>query len=297
MGKVIGIDIGGTKINGGIIDEAGNIIRRTSKETTKSGNAIDVLETLSSVIDELISDEVLGIGIGAPGFIDSNEGKVLTVGGNIQGWAETDIKGYLSKKYNVKIQVENDANVAALCESWLGSGEGMDSFVMLTIGTGLGGGIFLKESGILRGAHYQAGELGHSILHPRGHKCSCGQKGCVEMYVSGTAIESHYFKMRGLSLSGKEILDSYNNDEIAKVVIDNFTFDLSTFIISLKNIFDPEGIIIGGGVIDSKEVWWDNFILSFSEGVNDSANIKILPAKFRNDSGMIGAAKAIFDIL
>ncbi len=297
MGKVIGIDIGGTKINGGVIDQEGNILRRTSKETSKSGNAIDVLETLSCVIDELIDDEIIGIGIGAPGFIDSNQGKVLSVGGNIQGWAETDIKSYLNKKYDVKIQVENDANVAAICEGWLGAGAGMDSFVMITIGTGLGGGIFIKESGILRGAHFQAGELGHSILHPRGHKCSCGQKGCVEMYVSGTAIESHYFKMRGLSLTGKEVLDSYRTDEIAKVVVDNFTFDLATFIISLKNIFDPEGIIIGGGVIDSKEIWWDNMILSFSEGVNDSANLKILPAKFRNDSGMIGAARAIFNIL
>jgi len=297
MEKVIGIDLGGTKINGGVINKDGEILKRISRSTSKSGNAEDVLKTLSKVIDELMDAEIKGIGIGSPGFIDSDKGKVLSVGGNIVGWAETDINSFLKDKYKVKIQVENDANVAALCEGWIGAGKDLKSFIMITIGTGLGGGIYLKEGGILRGAHYQGGELGHGILYPRGHKCSCGQRGCVETYVSGTAIENHYYKMRGIKLTGKEILSDYENDEIAKAVVMNFAKDLATFIITLKNIFDPEGIIIGGGVSDSKEVWWNWMLDEFSQEVNDSAGLKIIPAKFKNDSGMIGAAKAVFDII
>lgn len=298
MKKVIGIDLGGTSIAGSIVNERGEILKTQKLVTSKSGSSFEVINGIKDIIDSLcMKDKIYGIGIGSPGFIDTNKGKILSVGGNIEGWAGTNLKDELNNFYNLPIKVENDANVATICEAWLGAGRDMSSFIMMTIGTGLGGGIFFKGQGIWRGEHFQAAELGHSILYPGGRQCICGQKGCSERYVSGTAIENHFLEKTGKKISGKEILKLYKTDYDAKIVIDKFAQNLGLFMVSLKNIFDPEGIVIGGGVINSKSYWWENMISSYNDAVNDPADLKIVPAKYLNNAGMIGAAKAVLDIL
>lgn len=295
MEYVIGIDLGGTKINAGIVDEYGNIIKKESTSTSKTGNRIEILDKIAMLINKLTSEyEIKGIGIGSPGFIDSDKGEVLTISGNVIGWSGTKIKNELGKRFDYPIQVENDANAAAICEGWVGAGKDFDSFVMITLGTGLGGGIIVNNN-LIRGSHYQGAELGHAILYPNGVRCNCGQYGCVERYISGTAVEYFYEEKTGIKLTGEEIFANYYNDEIAKGVIDKFANDLGWFLISLKNILDPEAIVIGGGVILSKDVWWDNMINHYLKNVNDDPSIRILPAKYLNDSGIIGAAKSILD--
>jgi glucokinase len=296
--KVVGIDLGGTKICGGIISDSGLILKRVERDTGKGVGSEEVIRRISLVIDELLEGEedIIGIGIGSPGFIDTFNGKVLTVGGNIEGWAGTDIKGNLSKKYpNHQIFVGNDANVAAICEGWLGAGKGFDSFLMITLGTGLGGAIYTKKQGIWFGQNFQGGELGHGILYPNGRKCSCGQRGCVEQYVSGTAIEKLYYELTGNFMKGKDIFKSYDSNKDAKVIVDNFANNLAIYISTLKNIFDPEGIIVGGGVINSKDYWWDKMIDSYYDYVNDPKGMQIVPAIYLNDAGMIGAGKLAMD--
>ena len=298
MRKVIGIDVGGTSIAGSIINERGQILKTRELKTSKSGSSFKVINGIKDIIDELyVKDEICGIGIGAPGFIDTNNGRVLSVGGNIEGWAGTNLKDEINNYYNLPIKIENDANAATICEAWLGAGKNMKSFIMLTIGTGLGGGIFIQGQGIWKGEHFQAAEFGHSLLYPGGIQCNCGQKGCSERYISGSAIENHFLEISGKNLTGIEIFDLYESNHNAKVVIDNFARNLGYLIISLKNLFDPEGIVIGGGIINSKSYWWDNMITSYKDGVNDPANLIILPAEHLNDAGMIGAAKAVLDIL
>lgn len=297
MNKVIGIDVGGTSIYGGLINEKGEILKKASEDTGSEGDKNIVLGRIKEIIKELKEGEkVEAIGIGSPGFIDVKKGEVLTIGGNIMGWAGTKIKEELSNEFNsIPIFVENDANVAAICEEWLGAGKGLDSFVMLTLGTGVGGAIFSKELGIWYGKNYQGAELGHTILYPNGRQCNCGQRGCVEQYISGNAVEKNYMELTGEILKGKEIFKRYKIDVNCKKTVDKFTTDLGTYLISIKNIFDPEGIIIGGGVINSKEFWWEKAVDHYYKKCNSPKGTDILQAKFSNDAGMIGAAKVALD--
>ncbi len=296
MKKVIGIDLGGTKINGAVVDESGEILKWDTLSTSKSGSPEEVMYGIKELVLMLSEGEnISAIGIGSPGFIDSVNGKVLSVGGNIEGWAGTEIKSPLEKEFNIPVQVENDANAAGLCEAWIGAGRDMESFVMLTVGTGLGGAVFTRKEGIWRGHHFQAAEVGHSILYPGGHQCSCGQRGCTEEYVSGTAIENEYERLSGIKKTGKEIFDNFESDSIARKVVGRFTWDFAMFLITIKNIFDPQAVIIGGGVILSKEFWWDDMIGNFESEVNNDPGMIILPARYFNDSGTIGAARAALD--
>lgn len=298
MKKVIGIDLGGTKINGAVVDSLGNILKQESLYTDRSGNPGDVIRSIEFLVSILMKGEKIeAIGIGSPGFIDSDKGEVLSVGGNIRGWAGTNIRKPLVDRFKIPVQVENDANVAGLCEAWIGAGKDKESFVMLTVGTGLGGAIYTRSKGLWRGNHFQAAEVGHSILYPGGSSCSCGQKGCVEKYVSGSAIEDHYERLTGFRKTGEEIFHIMDRDRQARYVIEKFTWDFANYLVSIKNIFDPQAIIIGGGVILSREYWWDRLMDDFRKEVNTDPGIEILPSMFLNDSGTIGAAKAAMDIL
>lgn len=299
MKKLIGIDLGGTKINGGVVGETGDIYKKMTIKTDGQSGKTAVIEGLSYLIRELKKGETIeAIGLGSPGFINTKEGKVLSVGGNIKGWPGTNIREVLSNEFpTIPIIVENDANVAAICEQWLGAGKDLDSFVMITLGTGVGGGIWTSKGGIWNGNYYQGAELGHSILYPNGRSCNCGQRGCVEKYISGSGIEASYFEKTQQKLKGVDIFKNSKDDSVCREVVDEFTTDLSVFLITIKNIFDPEGIIIGGGVINSKEYWWDKTIKKFNNNCNYSSEVKILPAKYLNDSGLIGAAKLALDYL
>lgn len=294
---MIGIDVGGTSIYAGIITEQGEILKRSQRETFSVSGKIDVLNRISEVIDELLEEDILGIGIGSPGFIDSKNGRVLEVGGNIKNWANTNIREEINKRFpGIPVFVENDANVAALCEHWIGGAKDFKNFIMITLGTGVGGAIYLEKGGILKGKGYQAAELGHAILYPFGEKCNCGQNGCVERYISGTAIERIYKEKSCEYKKGKDIFKDINN-KISTEVITEFTKNLGVFLVSLKNIFDPEGIIIGGGVINSRGYWWDDMMKNYEKLSNNPSAMKILPAIYLNDAGMIGAAKSVFDNL
>lgn len=297
MKKVIGIDLGGTSIYGGLINKEGKILKRVSIDTGSEKGPEVVLDRIKKVIKELLEGEKIeGIGLGSPGFIDVEQGKVLSIGGNIKGWAGVEIRKELLKDFQgIPIFIENDANVAAICEEWLGVAKGLDSFVMITLGTGVGSGVYSKKTGMLYGTNYEGAELGHSILYPNGRLCGCGQKGCVEQYISGKAIEKSYREISGNQLKGEEIFKNSKLDENCKKAIDRFAMDLGIFLVTIKNIFDPEGIIIGGGVINSKEYWWSQMINYYEQNCNTPKGIKILPAKFSNDAGMIGAAKVVFD--
>lgn len=297
MKRAIGIDLGGTSIKGGLIDEAGNIIRRAERDTKAAKGRLEVLDAISQVIDELMEKSVIGIAIGSPGFIDSKEGKVLKVGGNIEDWAGTNIRDELKRIYpTMPIFVENDANVAAICEQWKGAARNYKDFVMITLGTGLGGAICI-DGELVKGHRYRGAELGHMIFQANGSLCSCGQKGCVEQYISGTGLERIYKERSGNEKKGVYIFKSQADDEIAQEVIQDFSKNLGIFITTLKNIFDPQGLVIGGGVINSRDYWWDGMIQSYKEQCNDPEGMDIVAADYLNDAGMIGAGKIVFDKL
>ena len=296
MTKTIGLDIGGTKIQGAVIDEKGEILKTYRLETCAREGKDKVLDNISKIIDFLKTDDIKAVGVGTPGFIDSENG-IVTFAGNIDGWTGLNLKKEIEKRSSLPVFIENDANIALVCEKWLGSGKGFNDIVMITIGTGLGGAVYNKKMGLLSGSNFQGAELGHLILHPNGEYCTCGQSGCVESYCSGTAIVRHYEELTRNKLEGQEIFELVKTDDNAKKVIDRFTSDLAWFLTSLRNIFDPELIIIGGGVINSKDYWWKEVLEKFDNYCHLSEKIKIKPAKYLNDAGVIGAGRIAMERL
>ncbi|MDU0945889.1 MAG: ROK family protein [Anaerococcus vaginalis] len=297
MTKTIGLDIGGTKIQGAVIDENGEILKTYRLETSAREGKDKVLENISKIIEFLKTDEIEAIGVGTPGFIDSENG-IVTFAGNIDGWTGLNLKKELEKISGLPVFVENDANIALVCEKWLGAGKGYNDIVMITIGTGLGGAVYNEKMGLLSGSNFQGAELGHIILHPDGEYCTCGQSGCAESYCSGTAIVRHYEELTRNELNGQEIFKLANDDdENAKKVIERFTSDLAWFLTSLRNIFDPQLIIVGGGVINSKDFWWNEVLENFKKYCHLSDKIEIKSAKFLNEAGVIGAGRIAMERL
>ena len=294
MDKVIGIDLGGTKINACLINKNGDILQRSNVETQAKRGKDTVLSNIKKSIMKLDYKDAIAIGIGTPGFIDAENG-IITFAGNIEGWTGLNLKHAVEEFVDIPVFVENDENIALLAEKWLGTGKNYEDIVMVTLGTGVGGAVYNEKSGLLSGSHFQGAELGHIILHPGGDYCTCGQYGCVEAYCAGSALVKAYEKLTGQVLSGEDILKNVSKDLAAQKVLENYQADLAYFLTSLRNIFDPSAIIIGGGVINSKEIWWDGMIEKFKEVCNKTESIDILPAKFLNDSCVIGAGKIAFE--
>ena len=294
MEKVIGIDIGGTKINACLIDSEGKIIESKKVPTQADKGRDVVINNILDAIKYLSYKEAIAIGIGTPGFIDSDNG-IVTFAGNIKGWTGLNLKDAIQSQIGLPVFVENDANIALIAEKWIGAGKDYDNIVMITLGTGLGGAVYTKEGKLLKGSHYQGAELGHIIIHPDGDYCTCTQHGCAESYCSGTAITKEYKKLTGIEKTGLEIFESVSEDDNSKKVLEKYQTDLAIFLTSLRNIFDPDVIIIGGGVIHAKEIFWDKMIEKFHNYCNKPDDVKIVPADFLNNAGVIGAAKIAFE--
>lgn len=289
--KIVGIDIGGTMIKYGLLSIDGKILE-SGEMKTEAEKGVEVLfDKISHIVEKYLHEDILGIAVSGTGQIDGSIGKV--VGGNpiIPGWIGTNLVERLEKKYNLPAVLENDVNCAALGEKWLGAGRGKDSFVCLTIGTGIGGGIVLNGD-ILRGDTCVAGEFGHIQVEKNGEKCLCGKRGCYERYASATALVRMAKERTGKDLNGKEIFDREKANEpvfveIIKDWVDYFTDGLSTLIY----IFNPPLVVIGGGVTKQGDYLLDKINKSLEEklGVNFRKNLTIKFAELGNNAGILGA--------
>jgi glucokinase len=289
MKKVIGIDIGGTKILGGVIGSNGDLIKFKETSTDANLGRDHILKKLFGVLDDLFDADIEGIGIGSAGRIDFNTGEVIYATDNLPGWTGINLKEIISQKYKTKTIVENDVNAAIIGENWVGSAKNYRDILMITLGTGVGGAIIL-DGKLIRGSHFSAAEIGHTILYPDGKKCNCGQNGCAEQYISGTAIYKRYNELAGSNMvnSAKDVFDLFiKNDEISKLVLDEFVKSLSLLIFNIRNFIDPEIIILGGGVTNSKDLWWEYL----KSQIKCDLNISI--AGLNNFSTAYGAAKLI----
>ncbi|KAA5807925.1 ROK family protein [Thermoanaerobacterium thermosaccharolyticum] len=291
MKKVIGIDIGGTKILGGVIGSNGDLIKFKETSTDANLGRDHILKKLFGVLDDLFDTDIEGIGIGSAGRINFNTGEVIYATDNLPGWTGINLKEIISQKYKTKTIVDNDVNAAIIGENWVGSAKNYRDILMITLGTGVGGAIIL-DSKLIRGSHFSAAEIGHTILYPDGKRCNCGQNGCVEQYISGTAIYKRYNEIVGSNLvnSAKDVFDLYmKNDKISKLVVDEFIKSLSLLIFNIRNFIDPEIIILGGGVTNSKDLWWEYL----KSQIKCDLNISI--AGLNNFSTAYGAAKLILN--
>ncbi|WEG19224.1 ROK family protein (plasmid) [Alkalihalophilus pseudofirmus] len=286
--KVLGIDIGGTKINMGVIDREGKIHRKQTFPTS-----FPLYETLEKEIIQLLSENenIEAIGIGTAGLIDTKLGKVLYASDNLPGWSGTEVKARLEKAVGLRVEIDNDANVAALAEVKLGAAKEFHRALLLTLGTGVGGGVIINGQ-ILTGPNGGVGEFGHMILYPDGILCSCGRKGCKEQYISGKALQRRIYEA-GLSCSPEKLMKYRDSIPQAKEIIRSYTFDLAVSISSLQAALDIEVVILGGGVSDSANYWIEELREQLKPMLLNPLEVKV--AAFKSDAGMLGAAHLVLD--
>ena len=289
MANVLGVDIGGTKVRMGVIDDKGQILYDEQIPTE-----IPLYPYLEANILRMLEarPEIDAIGIGTHGFVDPKQGKVIYAAETLPGWTDTPVKEWLEKATGKRVEVENDANVVALAEAKFGAAQGLDRVVVLTLGTGLGGGV-LWDGKLLSGGHHGgAAELGHMILYPNGVKCACGRLGCSEMYVSGTALRRR-IREAGLDITPPALFENAEKDPAAKKVVEEFTGDLALVISSLQAAFDMEMVIIGGGVSEAADLWMEAFQRQLKPMLLNPLQVEV--ARFENDAGILGAALLVLE--
>ena len=259
---IVGVDLGGTKIDAVLSDSCGNIKKRELKETRAGEGPNAVIKRIVDAIKAVSSDcKIAAVGIGAAGIIDVETG-LITVSPNLPGWHNIKLKDILERDLDIKTFVDNDATVAALAEHKFGIAVGCDHFVCVTVGTGIGGGI-VTNGQIYRGISGSAGEIGHMTIDINGPLCACGNRGCFEALASGTALEREAkakiaqgikttilnYAKGGRRVSAKNVyLAAQDGDMLAKGLIEQLGFYLGVGLANLINIFNPQLVVIGGGV-------------------------------------------------
>ena len=295
--KNIGIDVGGTFIKAAIVETSGKIVLSSKTPTPKQGEAIP--SKIGEMIDDLLKktnmdiDNIRHIGIGVPGVCDSKKGVIISCP-NIEGCNNIEICDYIKARFGTQAYLDNDANCAALGE-YLVSEEKPDSFVFVTLGTGVGGGIII-DGKILRGTNSAAGEVGHIVLKRGGEKCNCGRRGCWERYASVTALVRQG-KNAGLggNVSGRSIFADRAKGSIkAKEVINAWLENVAEGICDLVNIFQPDEIVIGGGISREGDIILDPVKRFVEENsITDKhycKNTRIKISRLFNDAGVVGAS-------
>ncbi|KQY59006.1 glucokinase [Aeromicrobium sp. Root495] len=285
----IGVDIGGTKIAAGLVDEAGHLLRSESVPTPQEAD--DIAVAVADLVEKLSADgAVSGIGIGAAGFVDIDRSTVIFAP-NID-WRDEPLGRDVARHTGLPVVVENDANAAAWGEFRFGAGEDADDLLLVTVGTGVGGGT-VHRGQLLRGGFGVAGEVGHLRVVPDGIECGCGQRGCLEQYGSGRALV-RAAKERGVELSGPEITQrAVEGDELCVDLLHDLGEALGAGIASLAAVLDPSVIAIGGGVADAGDLLLDSIRSSFQTYLPAGKHrpvAQIRLAVLGNEAGIIGAA-------
>ncbi|CAB4338564.1 unannotated protein [freshwater metagenome] len=309
MAYSIGVDVGGTKVLGGVVDDDGKIIARARRDTPRQGGA-DLTQTIAEIARELMgAHEVSSVGISAAGFVSADR-KTMLAAPNIASWNGVDLSQELSLILGLSVVVENDANAAAWGEARFGAGRNENHLMLLTIGTGIGGGIVV-DGNLYRGAFGIASEYGHMRVVPEGHLCGCGARGCFEQYASGNALLRHAREAisaapelaRNLlamgdgtvvGLSGKHLTDAARSGDLVALAAFNTTAQwLGAGIASLSVLLDPHCIIIGGGVIDAGEILLTPTraaVERYMPFAGKHPTPKIVAAQLGNEAGLVGVA-------
>ncbi|WP_221567197.1 ROK family protein [Alkalihalobacillus sp. TS-13] len=295
--KAIGIDIGGTAIKGAIVDENRKIHHQITTLTNVAEGREGILASLITTIDRLLEKEkdIVGVGIGTAGRVNVKTGEVVYSTANLPGWQGINLHDFIENTYALPAVIDNDAN-AALAGEWWNKEETYDSVTFLTLGTGVGGANMINRN-IFRGNHWNGGEWGHVILYPGGRPCNCGNSGCIEQYLSGTALLSLTNEHSGNRTykNGAEVFEAFHTgDKTIQPVVERYLNDLALVIYNLSVSIDPEVVIIGGGVIESKDKWWQTFQQKLAE---KEVKLDVLAATLGNKAGMIGSTKLLFDAL
>ena len=283
----IGIDLGGTKIEGILVDETFETIERKRIPTNQDDGYDSILQSIKNLILELTheSDEKFSIGICTPGALSLNSG--LIKNSNTQCLIGKDLRNDLQNILHHDVSIENDANCFALAEARLGAGKNSNIVFGVIMGTGVGGGIII-DGKIHHGRTNIAGEWGHHCLHDEGNSCYCGNRGCVETYISGPALEKNWSQLSNLNQSLPEIIQNTDNPNFVnwkKTFLDNFGLSLANVI----DILDPDMIILGGGVSNIDFLYDEGKNLVYEKVFSDTIDTPIVKNKLGDSAGVFGA--------
>ena len=308
----VGLEFGGTNIKAALFDDRAKIIFDEFQPTGARQGVESVLNRIKATIHHLIDMQEIppnglrGIGIASPGPLDIKTGMVLN-SPNLPGWKKVPLKKTIEREFKVPVILENDTNAAALGELWMGNGKGAKNLILLTLGTGVGGGIILDKR-IWHGSNDLGGEIGHMTIEKDGPKCNCGNRGCLESFVSATGIVRRTARAlkegrvsslskRTSKLTPKIIFnEAQKGDGLAKEIVNATGEYLGIGLANLVNILNPEIIILGGGVAQSigillKPAMKELKKRTFARGIE---NLKILPWKLGNHAGIIGSIYPFF---
>lgn len=314
---VIGIDLGGTFVKTALVSREKEVLAKDRRDTCGDEGPEAVMDVMAAAVDELLRnqnatpDDVLAVGIGAPGPLNWQEGIVYELT-NLPGWDNVPLGKEMGERLNARVFIENDANVACYGEFWLGAGQGVDNMAVLTLGTGVGGGVVIHKQ-LVRGADGTAGELGHIKVMRDGRLCGCGARGCLETYASVTgmvrtaceALETHPTSLlldmtEGdlERITGKMIHEAaVKGDELARHAFAETAWWLGYGISSIINYQNPERVVLCGGMINAGEMLFEPVRRVARENSFDvpGSNCEIVPAGLGSDSGVIGAAGCALD--
>ena len=306
-----GVDVGGTTIKMGFFETSGKLIDKWEIKTDTSNGGENILSDIAKAIDNKLAQEgiskndVQGVGVGVPGPVNS-KGIVLKCV-NL-GWGVFNVEEELASLTGLKVKAGNDANVAALGEMWQGAGKGSEDMVMVTLGTGVGGGIIV-DGKVIAGANGAGGEIGHITVHDDEiEACNCGQYGCLEQYTSATGIvrmakrklakTDEETSLRSVEeLSAKIIFDeAKRGDKIAGELVEELGKILGSTLSNIAAVTNPEVIVIGGGVSKAGQILIDTIHKHFIESVFHACkDTRFVLAGLGNDAGMYGCVKMLLD--
>ena len=285
----IGIDLGGTKIEGILLDDKLNVIERTRIPTQQEKGYKSIIDSIVSLVDALKtkSNDTVSIGVSAPGAISKKTG--LIKNSNTQCLIGMPLKEDLQQALNQEIAIDNDANCFTIAEATLGAAKGHNVVFGVIMGTGVGGGIVINGN-VHRGRTYIAGEWGHHTLRIDGNKCYCGKLGCVETYISGPALEKRWTKLSGKTESLASIIKNIDDTTIGlqwkKEFLDNFAIGLANVI----DILDPDVIVLGGGVSNIPFLYDEGRDYVYDKVFSDLVETPILKNQLGDSAGVFGAS-------
>lgn len=312
MQYYLGIDIGGMTVKGILTDKSGKVYASGSVATDSDKGGQAMCANIVSLITEMIADgkadksDIVGVGVGCPGLIDSSNGVVVFAGNlNLKNFP---LAKEISEKTGFKVKLTNDANAAALGEAVFGAGNNYKNSILVTLGTGVGGGIVI-DGKLFEGGKSAGTEIGHTVIVENGLKCTCGRKGCFERYASASALmeqtreamegnrNSEMWKSYDLTtVSGKTPFEYYDSDLTAKLVVDKYISHLACGILNMINIFRPEVVMLGGGVSEQGENLTKPLRKIIDAEIfagSDYAPVKIVKAALGSRAGAFGAAALI----
>jgi len=284
----IGLDLGGTKIEGVLLDEQGNTLERERVPTLRNDGYESIVTRICELSQSLLTkgENIKSIGICTPGAIDPNSGRMKI--SNTVCLIDKPLKQDLQKKLGMEVLMENDANCFALAEAALGAGKGYDIVFGVILGTGVGGGIVINGK-IHRGPNNMAGEWGHHVLHSGGNDCYCGSRGCVETYISGTALEKYWLSLSGnISRATEIIKDDF--PEHYKTWKEAFVANYGQALAHIITILDPHVIVLGGGVSNINFLYTDGEKAVYKKVSSPEVLTPILKNELGDSAGVFGAA-------